>query len=188
MEHKGTIELNTDRLVLRKFEIEDAEDMYNNWASDENVVKFLTWPVHKTVKVSEYILKEWIKSYDEKSFYQWAIVLKEYGNQPIGTISVVKCDDNTKSMEIGYCIGSKFWGKGIVSESFKAIIKFLFEEIGVNRIEAKCDTNNPSSAKVMVKSGLKYEGTMRDYSVNNQGICDCELYAILARDYCQTIN
>ncbi len=183
MEHKGTVALMTDRLVLRKFDLEDAEYMYKNWASEEEVVKFLTWPAHKTVNVSRNILSEWVKSYEENSYYQWAIVLKEYDNQPIGTISVVKYDNNTKSVEVGYCIGTKFWGKGIVSEAFEVVIKFLIEEVGVNRIEAKCDTKNHSSAKVMIKNGLKYEGTMREFSLNNQGLCDCELYAILAKDY-----
>ena len=73
MNHLGTIELATERLTLRRFEIEDAENMYYNWASDPEVTKYLTWPAHSSVEVSEAVLRDWVSQYDSKEFYQWAI-------------------------------------------------------------------------------------------------------------------
>ena len=68
MNHLGTRELATARLTLRRFEIEDAENMYYNWASDPQVTKYLTWPAHESVEVTEQVLKDWI-SRDEKKDY-----------------------------------------------------------------------------------------------------------------------
>ena len=65
----------------------------------------------------------------------------------------------------------------------KELIRFFFEEISVNRIESHHDPRNPNSGKVMMKHGLKYEGTMRQSDINNQGIGDEAYYALLAEDY-----
>ncbi|MDR0910208.1 MAG: GNAT family N-acetyltransferase [Spirochaetaceae bacterium] len=182
MKHIGTNEISTQRLILRRFIIDDAECMYNNWANDNDVTKYLTWPAHESIDISRQVLEDWINNYEKPDFYQWAIVLKEI-NEPIGSISVVKQDDKIKMAHIGYCIGKKWWNKGITSEALKCVIKYLFEEVGMNRIEARHDPNNPNSGKVMKRCGMKYEGTMRQADWNNQGVCDFSEYAILAEEY-----
>lgn len=73
-----------------------------------------------------------------------------------------------------------------MTEAFKEVIRFLFEEVGVNRICATHDVNNPHSGDVMKKCGLKFEGILRDGGKNNQGIIDIATYAILKKDYCIT--
>lgn len=78
MKNLGTKRLETDRLVLRRFVIEDAMDMYQNWASDPEVTRFLTWPAHEDVETSKNILQDWIKRYDNNDFYNWAIELNAY--------------------------------------------------------------------------------------------------------------
>jgi len=108
--------------------------------------------------------------------------LKEI-NEPIGSISVVEKDEKLNIVQIGYCIGTKWWNQGIVTEVFSATIRFLFDEVKVNRIEARHDTNNPRSGRVMVKCGLKYEGTLRQAGFNNKGIVDVSVYSILASEY-----
>ena len=75
----------------------------------------------------------------------------------------------------------------MVSEAFSALITFMFEEMKVNRVEARHDTNNPNSGKVMMKCGLKYEGTLRQSDFNNQGIVDASYYSILANEYFKDI-
>ena len=179
--HKGTQTIETPRLVLRKAQMEDAQPMFRNWASDPEVTKFLTWPAYETAETAYPILELWIKSYEEPNFYQWMIELKEIG-EPIGSISVVNQDDSVAKAEIGYCIGREWWHRGIMTEAVNAVIRFLFAEIGMNRVEAKHDRNNPRSGDVMKKCGMQYEGTPRASSRNNQGICDCAHYAILRSD------
>ncbi len=176
MEHLGTQKIETERLILRRFALEDAQDVYRNWASDEEVTKFLTWPVHSSAEVSRRLLTDWVANYEKPDFYQWAIVLKDIG-QPIGSISVVEHDDRCRKAHIGYCIGRSWWHQGVMSEALGAVMNFLFDEVGYQRIEARHDPRNPHSGGVMKKCGMKYEGTLRRSDWNNQGLCDACWYA-----------
>lgn len=183
MNHKGTAVLETQNLILRKFVPADAKAMYENWANDSDVTEFLTWKPHESVEVTKDILNNWIDEYKNDDFYQWAITLKSNGDEPIGSISIVHKDEAINLVHVGYCIGKKWWKRGVTSEALGALIKFFMEEVGVNRIEARHDPLNPNSGKVMLKCGMKYEGTMRQADRNNKGICDYSMYGILATDY-----
>lgn len=179
MKKCGTQRIETDRLILRRYKIEDADAMYKNWASDSEVTKFLTWQPHSSVEVSRGIIENWLKEYSDEKYYQWAIVLKDNGNEPIGGISVVHMNEDISMVHIGYCLGRAWWRRGIMSEALKAVTDFMFDTVEVNRVEARHDPRNPNSGKVMQKCGMKYEGTLRSADRNNQGICDACYYALL---------
>lgn len=179
MKNCGTQRIETDRLILRRYVIEDAEAMYKNWASDSEVTKFLTWQPHSSVDVSRSIIEDWLKEYSDEKYYQWAIVLKANGNEPIGDISVVQMNEDISMVHIGYCLGRAWWRRGIMSEALKAVMDFMFDTVEVNRVESRHDPMNPNSGKVMQKCGMKYEGTLRSADRNNQGICDACYYALL---------
>jgi aspartyl-tRNA(Asn)/glutamyl-tRNA(Gln) amidotransferase subunit C len=174
--HIGTIDLATERLTLRRFELEDAENMYYNWGSDPEVIKYLSWSIHESVEDSEAILKEWVASYEEKKAYNWAIELNDL-EQPIGCIGAVKVEDEIDAVEIGYCIGSKFWHQGYASEALAEVIRFFMDEVGAVRVWAKHDVRNSYSGMVMAKCGMEKEGVLRHVGVNNSGICDEAFYA-----------
>ena len=106
MNHKGTVVIETERLILRPFVDEDAQAAFNNWESDERVTEFLRWPTYHDVEDTKRIIHEWVQQYADPTYYQWAIVLKSL-NEPIGSISVVDQDEKTDKVHIGYCIGSK---------------------------------------------------------------------------------
>lgn len=183
MNQKGTVAIETERLILRRFSIDDAEAMFRNWASDDEVTKFLTWPTHTDVSVSKAVINSWVELYQKPSHYSWAIVLKEIGEH-IGSTAVVKQDVDMNMVHIGYCIGRNWWHKGYTSEALNRLVEFFFEEVGVHRIESRHDPRNPNSGKVMQKAGLQFEGIMRKSDQNNQGgYCDAAYYAILAEDY-----
>ena len=157
--------------------MEDAEPMFRNWANDAEVTKYLTWPAHGSIEVSERVLASWVDCYQKDDYYQWMIVLKEI-NEPIGSI-MASTVGRAKCAHIGYCIGRQWWHQGIMSETLKAVMDFLFDAVGYHRVEAMHDPNNPHSGGVMKKCGMKYEGTLRQADRNNQGICDASYYGIL---------
>ena len=128
MDHKGTVNIETKRLFLRQFEEKDIRPAFQNWTNDAKVTKYLTWPIHGSIEVTKEVIENWRKNYSDKRFYQWAIVLKEI-DESIGSISVVDMNEKVNSLDIGYCIGSKWWNKGYTSEACSAIISFLFEEV-----------------------------------------------------------
>lgn len=80
--HKGTQTIQTDRLILRRAVLEDAEPMFRNWATDPEVTKYLTWPPHESVDVTRSLLERWTAEYENDDYYHWMIVLKEIG-QPL---------------------------------------------------------------------------------------------------------
>lgn len=182
MNHKGTVTLETQRLILRRFSPEDAEPMFRNWANDPDVTMFLTWPPHGTIDNTKKVIGLWVNSYEELLNYSWAIELKSLG-EPIGSIAAMKPNNKVNSVDMGYCIGKAWWGQGYVAEALRTIVEFLFEDVGVNRINAVHDPRNPNSGVVMRKAGFTFEAAKRQAGCNNQGICDhCE-YRYLAEDY-----
>jgi len=180
LKHKGTVRLETPRLILRQARMEDAEPMFYNWANDKEVTKYLTWPPHSNIEVTQKVLESWVESYEKEDYYQWMIVLKKI-NEPIGSI-MVSTFGRAQSAHVGYCIGKNWWHQGIMSETLLAVMDFLFNEVGYHRVEAMHDSNNPNSGKVMAKCGMKYEGTLRKADRNNQGICDACYYGLLAEE------
>lgn len=183
LDHKGTVTLKTDRLILRRFEKSDAQDMYRNWASDGEVTKFLSWPVHGDVQVTEGIVNTWVSRYDDPENYHWAICLKE-NNEVIGSISLADVSNNIGGCEAGYCIGRAWWNKGYMTEAFSEVIRFAMEEVGFIRVGAKHDIKNDASGCVMKHCGLQYEGTLRKIFKNSRGdIVDCKLYSIISDEY-----
>ena len=181
MKPKGTKKLETDRLILRRFVIEDAENMYNNWASDSEVVKYLTWPVHSDIGVTKALLADWITEYQNDNYYMWVIEYKE-SKKAVGNISVVRFNEAVESADIGYCLSRALWGHGIMTEALKAVIDFLFDEVELNRVSACHDADNPKSGRVMLKAGMKPEGVLRQAGKNNQGICDEVWYSVIKSD------
>ncbi len=184
IKHAGTKTIDTQRLILRRFCVEDADAVYRNWANDPEVAKFLYWNPHENAEETAKLLGEWVAEYEDCATYNWAIVLKETG-EPVGSISTVgKHDDEVRSCGIGYCMSKSQWGRGIMTEALTAVIKYLFTETDMNRIISKHDMRNPASGGVMKKSGMFLEGVKRkaQYREKN-GLCDVAYYAILREDW-----
>lgn len=182
MNHAGTVPIETERLLLRPLRVEDAEKMYTGWASDPEVVKYLTWPVHSGPEVTRELLALWVSEYARQDYYNWVLEEKSSGAL-MGNISVVHSDEAISSLELGYCIGSKWWGKGFMPEAGKAVVHYLFTQTSCQRISARHDVNNPNSGKVMRKLGMTCEGTLRRSARNNRGIVDMVCFSILRDEY-----
>jgi len=183
MEHKGTVRIETERLILRRFVAGDAPAVFQNWTRDDRVTEFLRWPAHRSEEVTRCVLADWIRSYGKPDFYQWAITLKDDVAEPIGTISAFDANEQVASITIGYCIGMKWWNRGITSEAFSGIIPFLIDAVKVNRIVSYHDPHNPHSGRVMLRCGLTYEGTLRQADFSNRGIVDAAYYSLLADEF-----
>jgi len=181
MNKAGTQTIETHRLVLRRFRMEDAEDMFRSWASDPEVTRFLTWPTHSSADTTRAVLGDWIPRYEDGGYFNWGIVLKETGRM-IGSIAVVRLDEAIEEAEMGYCMSRAYWGQGIMPEALRAVVDYLFDTVGVNRILAAHDVKNPNSGRVMEKAGLREEGVRRAGGKNNQGICDVSFHGILRGD------
>ena len=182
MKHKGTVWLETERLILRRFTLGDTEEAFRNYCSDPSVTTYLTWPTHGSPETTRKLLENWISRYKDRSYYQWAIELRSIG-EVVGAISVVDWQTEAEAPELGWCIGSRWWGMGLMPEAASAVLRFLFQNVGALRVTARCDSENPKSARVMEKIGMTYEGTLRAHGRNNRGIVDEVCYGILREEF-----
>lgn len=177
MIHKGTKALVTNRLILRQFIKYDAKAMFNNWANDPEVTKFLSWEPHGSIEVTKALLESWVGDYKNLNCYNWAIV---FGGDLIGSIGLLNPNYDISEAEAGYCMSKRYWGKGIMAEALTAVLQYSFDEVGFNRIFAKHNTDNPNSGKVMKKCGMRYLETKNaPLALKPDKIVMCDIYEIL---------
>jgi ribosomal-protein-alanine N-acetyltransferase len=182
MTHKGTITLETERLILRRFTKNDTDAMFRNWASDPEVTKYTFYSACNTLEETQKCIAEWMSYLDKSESGAYAIVLRKTG-EVIGTIDYRVTNNEAKSAEVGYQIGKAWWGNGYTAEALRALMKHCFENIGLNRICADYDPRNPNSGRVVQKAGFVYEGTSRQCKIRGGKWVDRVHYAILAEDY-----
>ncbi len=179
----GTKELETERLILRKFNEEDYTGMFNNWASDLETNKYVSFKAHQNYDETKQIINEWISKYGDGSL-NWVVELKET-HEIIGNIEVIAKSKKNNNCEVGYTFGSKYWGKGYATEVLKKVIEFLLYDCDFHLIEAKHHASNPASGRVMEKAGMKKDGVLRERRVNKlmDGYDDLVIYSITKDDF-----
>jgi ribosomal-protein-alanine N-acetyltransferase len=175
-------ELETERLLLRKMRLDDAEALFA-YASDPEVTRYVPWDTHRSMEDSESFLGFATEGYERGDFGGWGVVLKDDGVF-IGTcgIDVGYAPEHARA-ELGYVLSRKHWGKGLMPEAVRAVIRFSFGRMGLNRVEARCIAENTASARVMEKAGMTYEGTLREREFIKGAYRDMKLYSILRREY-----
>lgn len=165
--NKGTIKLESKRLILRKVKLSDYNNIFNCWTNDDNVSKYVTWNSHKTPEETKKLTNYWINEYHNDYSYRWLVVLKDT-NEIIGMIDVIAKNLQYMTAEVGYCYGSRFWGNGYASEALKTVIKYLHSE-GFPVVYAQHFESNIASGKVMENAGMEYEGKLRSRVINKNG-------------------
>jgi RimJ/RimL family protein N-acetyltransferase len=183
MTRKGTQVIETERLILRRFTALDASDMFNGWAGDAEAVKFLTWSAHSDIGVTETVIGDWLAEYSKNDdFYNWCIEYKQT-KTAIGNISAHVVSSRFECAEASYCLSPAYWNRGIMTEALSAVVKFLLNVAGFERVESIHHVNNLASGRVMQKSGMQFEGIKRYGGRKNNGaFCDVRLYAIVKSD------
>ena len=173
--------LTTERLVLRRLHVLDARDMFD-YAKREEVTRYLTWSPHKSESYTRQYLEYISRHYAIGDFYDWAVIDKE-SQRMIGTCGFTRFNFQSDSAEIGYVLSPDFWGKGIAHEAASEVIRFGFENLLLNRIEAKFMTGNDRSLRVMEKLGMTYEGVRREAMLIKGKYRDVHTCAILKSEY-----
>ena len=178
--------LETERLILRPFELSDTESVYRNLASDPDVVRFMCYEVCESLEAAHKHIEQWLEYFNKltpgSSWCLFSIVLKS-GGELIGTIDFHENDREAHAAEIGYQLGKAWWGNGYATEALRAIIDYCFESVDLNRLWADHDSRNIASGKVLRKAGMLYEGTARQCYVRKGHVADKVSYAILREDW-----
>lgn len=173
--------IRTPRLLLRKVQESDANDMFE-YTSNETVTRFLSWYHHTDIIQTKNYISALIKEYELKTCFAWGIELFEI-HKFIGIVRLFDISYPNKRGEISFIMNPTFQGRGFISEAINAVLNFCFNEIQLNRVQARCATDNISSERVMRKLRMNFEGTLKEYWQIKGEPTDARIYAITKLNY-----
>ena len=152
--------LETERLILRPWCEDDAEELYK-YASDPEVGPPAGWPPHTSVDNSREIIRTVLSAPET-----YAVCLKENG-RPIGSVGFHRNDlaEGDDEYELGYWIGKHFWGQCLIPEASREILRYAFEDLKMNRIWCGYYDGNEKSRRVQEKLGFVYHHTTEGLEV-----------------------
>ncbi|MGM7684195.1 GNAT family N-acetyltransferase [Cytobacillus sp. Hm23] len=183
--YSGTPQLESDRLILGKFELTDAQDAFTNWLSNEKVSDNRISPAHKNVSQAVERITKIVSDYENEKCCYWAIKLKSSGDL-IGEIDLYNFDHATENCEISYSLGYKWWNQGYGTEALRAVVEFGFRYMNIHKISGAHNIDNPASGRIMKKVGMVQEGVIRHMIRNSKKqYKDCAVWGILLEDYLQ---
>lgn len=146
--------IETERLILRPFTIDDAEEVYRNWTSDPEVARYMSWSTHENVEVTKAWLAIVVQNITSDTDYDWVFVRKS-DNTLIGSGGIYYKEE-TGTYTLGYNIMKSCWHQGYTTEAARAILKFAVGTLHATRFRASHAKGNPNSGKVMEKVGFHY--------------------------------
>ena len=177
-----TIELETPRFKLRKIEPGDIETLHSYW-SDDIVTEYMATSFNALEESKNMV--DLLNSLPETNEgRRWAIVDKSSG-VVLGSCGYHNVKADHKRAEVGYEIGQKYWGQGVMQEVMRAVLQHCFETLGFNRIEAFVTAGNSRSVQTLEKLGFKAEGVLREYEYTKGGFQDQVVLALLRREWKQ---
>lgn len=173
--------LETERLLLKDYTIEDLEGLHQ-LKSDPLVWKYSTQTVINDIEESKTCLESIIKKYGENKPNFQGLFRKD-SLEYIGEAGVISFNQRNNKAVVGYNLLPAYWRRGYATEITQALIRYLFEEEKVERVEALVVEGNEASRKVLEKSGFVKEGLMRNYTFIDNRYCNVYFYGIIQSDY-----
>lgn len=155
--------IESERLLLRKLEMTDADDMFE-YASEPVVSRFMPWQAHQTTNDTREFISFIRQGYEDNKKLTWAIELKSE-NKMIGTIDFVSWLQKRHRAEVGYTLSHHYWGQGLMLEAAETLIDFGFKEMDLIKVEAPIMLDNTQSQRVAEKLGMIREGVLRKHMI-----------------------
>ena len=169
--------IETERLVLRLPSVADAEAIFNSYAQDTKVTRYLAWRPHKHIQETEVFLSGCVAAWKKDTQFPYIVTIKETG----AITGMIEIRLNGFKADVGYVFSPQFWGKGIASESLCSLVEWALSQNSIYRIWALCDVDNLASARVLEKAGMQREGLLRRQIIHpniSDEPRDCYCYAI----------
>lgn len=174
--------LETTRLVLRALRMEDADFIFKEWSDPEVTYYMRDEEPLKLREQAEERLRS-LQTPDNSAIPMWWKVEIKEGGHLIGTCGYFRWDKQHHRVEVGYDLRPEYWGQGLMPEALQVFIRFGFEEMKLNRIEATTHIENQRSQRVLVKLGFQKEGVLREYYCRDGIYNDQAQFSLLRRDW-----
>ena len=175
IEVHGTVELWTERMVLRRYRPEDAEDLYRYLGTDPAMYQYSGWNPYATLEMARETVQEFIRSYDDVSAYSWVMDIDDV---IVGTIGAYDCKDD--QIEVGFSVVPGWQGRGLATEALRKVLEYLTENEGIPCVTAWCAAENAGSRKVLEKAGMKLVREEKDGLEVGGRVYDKLIYEYLA--------
>lgn len=169
--------LETERLQLRCPRQEDAKLIFDSYAQDSTVTRYLVWLPHQSIETTKKFIAVCIEQWANASAFPYVITRKSDAR----LVGMIDFRPHQHGANIGYVLAKEYWGQGIMTEAARCVVEYALAQQGLYRVQAFCDVDNIASARVLEKVGMLREGTLRRYivhpAVSNEPR-DCHRYAI----------
>ncbi|MDO7908643.1 GNAT family protein [Paenibacillus sp. JX-17] len=175
-------DLASEQLLLRQITAEHLDDVYRIY-SDDTVFEYCgIIPKHNQATVKS-MIGHFERDYLKKTRIKWGIFTQDEPDRLVGIAEAMEWNSKVNMVTIGYFLARDHWGRGIATEAVQVLVKYLFEVVEVNRIQAEVMPANEASKQVLLKNGFIREGLLRQASVwSGKGIVDLEIYGLLRAD------
>lgn len=173
-------DMQSERLLLRPMQLNDAPVLFEFW-SDPMVTKHMN-ASFTDVSQAQQMIEMLQGLFKENKAIRWTIFLK-HSNEIIGSCGFNYLDYENERAEIGYDLGYPYWGKGYAPEAIQTLIRFGFESLHLNRVEAKVEPENLNSIKVLRKLRFVEEGKLRQYEKSKEEFVDLTMFSILRTEW-----
>jgi len=154
--------IETARLILRRPVIDDAPAIFEGYAQDPDVVRYLMWQPHRSIADTNDFLVTVAQRIQQGKEQSWAITRK--GDDRL--IGMVAVRPNGFKHDLGYVLARPHWGRGIMTEATRAVVDLSLSDPQVRRVWAVCDVDNTASSRVMEKVGMTFEGVLRRWVIH----------------------
>lgn len=166
--------LETSHLKFKKLMLEDAKAIHS-YASDEEVSRFIGWPLMNSFEDTQEFVKEMVNK-EVTGTHIYANIAEKSSSEIIGTVMLFNFDNTANKAELGYVFHRKTWGKGYCTEAVKVICDYGFKILGLHKIHAQVTDENIGSSRVLEKNGFEKEGRLKDHYYIDGRYYDCILY------------
>jgi RimJ/RimL family protein N-acetyltransferase len=169
--------VETSRLRLRRPRAEDAKAIFEAYAQDPAVTRYLVWRPHPSLQVTREFIDQCLERWNAASAFPYVLTSRSH-DQAIGMLEVRPARFKAA---VGYVLARACWGQGFMPEAVKEIVRLILADPSMYRVESFCDVENAASARTLEKAGMRREGIMRRYIVHtalSDEPRDCYLYAV----------
>ena len=167
IEVHGTVELHTERLVLRRYCPEDAGPLYRRMGTEPEMYRYSGWNPYATLEMAQETVKRFIDSYTDDHFYSWVL---DVDDVVIGTIGAYDYKDGR--IEVGFSIVPAWQGRGYATDALKKVLEYLTQNEGIPCVTAWCAAENTGSKRVLEKAGMRLVGIEQDGLVADGRVYD----------------
>lgn len=175
--------LHNDSIELGKIEPAHLDDLHEIYSNDR-VFDYCGIIPKQNKDTVKKMIGHFERDYNKKSRVKWGILIPDSSRKLAGIAEVYDINSKVNMMSIGYFLNEDYWGQGIATKAVQLLTRYLFEQVGVNRLQAEVMPANGASKTVLQKNGFMLEGTLRQATVwSGKGVVDLEIYGLLKEEY-----